>query len=381
MRQLSYREPLVFYDGLQVFVAEDQFGAKHVCTLIEQSVALDRYLCALISPVRLLSLIQGNLDLRMVYENPEIDELCLIQSENGVLDHLIATPIFVREISANWLPQPGFYLSVQSAPDVKVVEEAVKRSRAIIHCKLNPPEALAESKISAEHLSQATKLIQRLVKHAFSRAIRSLEKELRDRLNTSENYQLEVFAFSPGSFTLHMQSAAPVDLIGYAEIAKALEVIDRIASLANAPDDTVEQVSQLGGHFATAYKDLLWFISQTETHFEYEWASPDKRMSKKHAISSSQAKPLYNALIERSDIGIEPVRIVGKLTKVDEKLKTWRLISETDGKEYSGSSEVDLAGLVIETERYELSCEERLEEERGTGKEFTKLYLISLRKL
>ncbi len=381
MRQLSYREALVFYDGLQVFVAEDQFGAKYVCTLVEQSACLDKYLCTLVSLHRLHSLIHGNLDLRQIYTSPEIDELWSVLSENGILDNLTATPLSAREIATSWLPQPDFYIRIRSASDIKIVEEAINRSHAIIHCKLNPPEALSESKIYAEHLSQATRLFQRLVKHAFLRAIRSYDKDQREKLNIIGNYQLEVFAFSPGSFTLHMQSATPADLFGYTEITKALEIIDRITALADTPSTTVEQVSQLGGHFATAYKDLLKFITETETHLEYEWASPDKRKTTRYAISSSQAKPLYDALAKRTDIGTESIHLIGKLTKVDEKLRTWRLINDSNDKEYYGSSEIDLAGLVIKTQRYELCCEERLEEERGTGKEYTKLYLTSLRPL
>ncbi|HXG06504.1 MAG TPA: hypothetical protein VNI77_04165, partial [Nitrososphaera sp.] len=321
----------------------------------------------------------GTLDLRQVYARPEIDELSIVLSEGGALENLFSSPIQSTEIPERWLPQIGFFIRAQSPTDIRVVEEAVNRSRAVIHCKLNPPEALSEPKIYAEHLSQATKLVQRLVKHAFRRAIRSLDKELRERLSAVENYQLEVFAFSEGSFTLHMQSAMPADLVGYAEITKALEVIDRVTSLAGAPGSTVEEVSQLGGHFATAYKDLLKFITETETHLEYEWASPDRARSVKHAISSAQAKPLYDALVERSELEAEPVTLIGKLTKVDEKLRTWRLVAEADAKEYNGISDIDLAGLVIETQRYEFICEERLEEERGTGKEFTKLHLVSFR--
>lgn len=381
MRYISYREPLVFYDGLQVYVAEDQFGTKYVCTLVEQSLSFDKYLCAPVSLDRLHSLLYGNFDLREVYASPEVDELFSIDSENGNLDHLNAIAVSANQVPTNWLPQPDFFIRITPPPDIRVVEEAINRSRAIIHCELDPPEALSESKIYAEHLSQATKLIQRLIKHAFRRAIRSYNKELRERLSQEEHYKLEVFAFSPGSFAIHMQSSLPADLLGYAEIEKALEIIDRIASLANIPSATVEQVSHLGGHFASAYKDLLKFITETKTQLAYEWASPGKRTSTRHAISSLQAKPLYDALSEVISIGLEMVTLTGKLTKVDEKLRTWRLISDSDGKEYNGSSEVDLAGLVIMTERYEFCCEERLEEERGTGKEFTKLHLISYKKL
>ncbi len=377
MRKLSYRDSLVLYNGLQVFVADDQFGTKYVCTLIEQTEAYDKYLCSPVSNSRLTSVLEGVLELREIYVNPESDELVIIESPGGDLHGLPGTPVTMQQVPPHWLPQPDFFLRLEKPPNIEVVEEAYNRSRAIIHCRLDPPEARNEPKISAENLSQATKLIQRLVKHAFRRAVRGLDKDIRDTITLPENYQLEVFAFSPGSFTLHMQSALPADLVGYVQVSKALEIIDKVTSLATAPSETVDQVSQLGGHFATAYKDLLKFISDTESHLEYEWAVPEKQTTIRRKISSVQAKPLYEALVQRTDIGKEMVRLLGKLTKVDEKLRTWRLVSEEDGKEHSGSSEIELAGLIIETQRYEFFCEERLEEERGTGKEFTKLYLTN----
>lgn len=382
MRKLSYCDSLVFYDVLLVYIAEDQFTTKYVCTLIEQTEAHDKYLCSPVSNSRLARLLEGSLELRQIYVDPESDEMLVVESPNGELQDLTGRSVFREQILPEWLPQSGFFLHLEKPPNIEVVREAHSRSRAVIHYRLDPPEARTETKISAENLSQATKLIQRLVKHAFRRAVRGLDKEnKKDTMTLSENYQLEVFAFSPGSFTLHMQSAASADLLGYVQISKALEIIDKVTSLATTPDETVNEVSQLGAHFATAYKDVLKFISDTESHLEYEWAVPEKQTTTKRRISSVQAKPLYEALIQRTDIGKEMVRILGKLTKVDEKLRTWRLVNEEDGQEYSGSSEIELAGLIIETQRYEFFCEERLEEERGTGKEFTRLFLLNYNRL
>ena len=375
MRKLSYLEALVYYDGVQVFLGQDQFGARYVCTLVEQSDLRDTYLCAPVAATMLPSLLQGELDLKQVYTNTETKELLTIESVSGELEDLDSNPLTVTEVPDAWLPQSGFYIRHRMANDNVVVNEAVVRGRAVMRCRLNPPEAAFESKISAENLSQAARLVQRLVKYAFRRSIRDFDKSLRERLLPIENYQLEIFAFSPGSFTLHMQSAAPADLVGYSQIAKAFETIDRMSSVADSPRATVEQVSQLGGHVATTYRDLLRFISETKTQFEYAWASPDRDTSVMHSISSSEAKPLLDALAERADIGVERVELIGYLTKVDETQGTWRLTNEADGKVYGGSSEVDLAGLVIKTQRYKIDCEERLEEERGTGREFTKLYL------
>ncbi len=380
MRTIHYKEPLLFYDGLQIFTAQDQFSSNYICTLVEQSSEIDTYLCVPVSLSRLDAIIRGNIELREIYTNTESNEIFTVISNTDVLRDLVIQPIDFPDLPTKWLPDYGLFLNIDQ-PDNLVISESIERQRAIIHCHLNPPESHSEPKILADNLSQAIKILQRLVKYAFRRSIAYLDKEIRAQLSTPDNYQLEVIAFSKGSFTIHLQSAIHADLLGDVEITKAIQIIDRITALSSTPNAAVEQIAQIGGHFATAYKDLLKFITEVDSLFEYEWSTPATRTSIHNRISSIQAKPLYDALIERTDIGAEIVEIKGKLTKVDEKLKTWRLINEEDNKEYSGASETDLAGLVIETQRYKIVCEERLEEERGTGKEFTKLFLISFQKI
>jgi hypothetical protein len=293
-----------------------------------------------------------------------------------------ATPIPATRVPPDWLPDYGFFLKLDKPVAIGVLEEAVSRKRAVIQYRLDPPEARTEAKILAENLAQAIKLIQRLVKHAFRRAIRDLGKPLRETLISPENYQLEVLAFRPrGSFNVYMQSSvSSSDLFGQVEISQALEAIDRVVGLSSAPVEAVQKVAELGPHFASAYKDLVKFISDTDTSFEYKWATPDRKTNRGE-ITVSQAMPLYTAISERTDIGVETVKLIGKLTKVDEKTRSWRLTSEEENKEIGGTSETDLAGLVIETQRYEFTCEERLEEEKGSGREITKLYLKSFRLL
>jgi len=379
MRILNHTENLLFYDGPQVFIAVDQIGAQYICMLVQETGDIDKYLCAQISDSRVASLVLGEIDLREIYKSPEIAELYVAESKPKEPTRLVAT--LISEVPPDWFPDPGFFLRIEIPPSVKVVQEAYARRRAIIQCSLNPPESREESKITAEHLSRAVRLIQRLVKYAYGKALRVKDQPAKEIIATAKNYELEVFAFSPGSFTVHLQSSVPADLFGYAEVSKALSVIDSISERIDDPEEAVKQVAQFGGHFATAYKDLLEFITKTETPIEYEWSMPERKTSTRYKITTAQAAPVYEEIIKRVEIEIVGIKLVGKLTKVDEKYKTWRLISEEDKLEYTGSSEIDLAGLIIETQRYEFLCEERLEEERGTGKEITKLYLKSYRSL
>ena len=381
MKLLSYQEAWVIYDGLQVFWANDQFGVRYICTLVEQNDKLDKYICAPVSINRFDDLVRSKIDLRKIYCKPEDENLYVLENRGAEIINVKIDKIAVTDIPENWLPKEGFFVNPHSESDVDIVEQAIKRNRAIIYFRLNPPESLAESKIYADNLSQATRLIQRLVKHAYRKAIKKFESVVQDKMDLKDDYKLEIYAFAPGSFTLQMQTAKPADMFGHSEVKKALQVIDNVANLADSPDMTVDGVSQIGGHFATAYRDLVHFISDTGTSLEYEWASPDRQKSKIYGITDFQAKPLYEALMKRTDIGIEKVKFIGKLTKIDVKLKTWRLMRDSDGREITGQSEIDLSGLVIGTKKYELTCEERLEEELGTGKETTKYYIMEIQGL
>ena len=60
---------------------------------------------------------------------------------------------------------------------------------------------------------------------------------------------------------------------------------------------------------------------------------------------------------------------------------TWGLKNIEDNRNYTGSVEdpagISLGGITTETKQYEFTCEEVLEEERGTGRESTHLKLIA----
>lgn len=382
---LKHSRTLVYYDGPEVLVAEDPLGTKHLCVLVEVDETSDTFVCVPISAARLEEFMLRTIDLRSLIESPETDELLKAVTSEADYSQLIAGSIEVSEVPPEWLPAPGFFLPAPHPAESLVAAEAQQRNRAVLHCSLNPPESRGETKISALHLGQALKLMQRLVKHAYSRSIVEMDSELRQLISLEPFHQLEVFAFSEGSFTVHMQSAVPADLVGYVQVARAFELIDKVTALVDNPDAAVDLVAELGGWFATAYRDLMEFISEVDTPLSYEWAMPETPTSRHQAISTAQARPLYEALSARVDIGVEYVHLVGRLTKVDEKYGTWRLKTVEDGKERSGKldpdASVDLSGLVIGTELYEFQCEERLEEERGTGRESAQLYLISHRKL
>ncbi len=328
----------------------------------------------------------GELDLLTIIQEPEVDDLFTGKVSDNQFTAIEVSSISKQEVPPEWMPASDFFIERELLPDIRVVEESVERKRAVVHCSLNPPEAREEPKITAEHLGQAVKLMQRLVKHAYRKAMRDSDiktSSIRDIVDTPANYELEVFAFSSGSFTIHMQSTALANMFGYSYIEKAFKIIDTVNQQIDNPEETVETVAKYGGHFATAYKDLLEFVINNKTPLTYEWAMPEMRDTKRQKIPLKEASPIYDLLMKRKNLGQEEKRLVGTVTKVDVKWGTWRLSSEEDNREYSGkcAEGVSLAGITAETQRYEFLCIEQLEEERGTGKESSVLYLKSSRAL
>ena len=382
-KRLRHTETLVYYDGPQVLVAQDEVATRHVCYLIDSVEGSGSFICVPVSPRRLERFRLQQIDLLTIVKEPEVEFVLRATAEADDPRILHATETLARSIPSHELPDPDFFLPMLPATESTVVKETQERHRAIMHCSLSPPESMDEPKISAVHLSQASRLLQRLVKHAYRKSIRDLDEPIRNEIAAEAYYRLDVFAFSEGSFTLHMQSAVPGDLVGYVYISRAFQLIDEVTKLIDEPEIATSRVGEIGGHFAVAFRDLIRFISETDTPISYEWSMPERAVSTKRDISKRQAKPLYERLSERVDIRGERVVLVGRLTKVDEKWGTWRLESVDEPREFSGTTDpdsaVDLAGLIIETQIYEFTCEERLEEELGTGKEFTKLYLLSHR--
>jgi hypothetical protein len=379
MRTLSHFRTLVYYDEPQLFVAHDQLDISYVCLLVDKPDDSEKYICTPVSKGRLSDFISGRVDLLSVIKSPETGEMFIGTALNGDLDSISIVQVTENDVRPEWLPEPNFFIEPEPVTDKLVIEESRERQRAIIHFSLNPPEARQQPKIVAERLGQAVRLMQRVITHAYRNALRDVDEATREAISQPGVYQLEVFAFSPGSFTLHMQTTTPADMLGYSHIAKALRIIDLVTEHIDNPAAAVQFIAGYGGHFATAYRDLLQFIMENETPLSYEWSMPERPDTTTRRISDKQAKPVYQALIERTDIGIEEKRLVGILNKADEKYGSWRLLVEAEKKEYAGRSnpaQIDLKGLVIGA-CYEFLCEERLVEERGTGRESTELHLKS----
>jgi hypothetical protein len=352
--------------------------------LTEELEERDRFVCASISNARLAEFRDGTVDLLQIFNNPEMGELYEGSAEHSA-DEFSLTVEPAQQIPERWYPQEGFFLEPQEAGDA-VTTEARARGRAVINFALNPPEARDALQIEVQRLASGLQIFQNLVKHAYSKSIRGLNRATRDLLSDSVNYQMEVYGFSEGSFTVNMQSKLSTnDLLGSVNIEKALQLVDEAVAASSDLDQAIRFLREHTGFFLSAYRSLLKFVVDNDSPLKYEWATPGFTTDRRSTMSVDVATELYDLLIRQESLMTELVTLVGVVTAAHTDTGSWTLLSEDDDIKYSGKvppdSPINLAGITLRTERYQFDCEERLQEFTATGEEKIERFLLNYKKL
>lgn len=110
IKQFSISQILVFYDVPEVFLAKDVVGTSYLCLLVSDDGQLT-YIAISISQRRLVEFIDGIVDLRDIFENPEIREWYSFNF-NDVSEPINATLLEASAFAETYLPDSGFlYIS------------------------------------------------------------------------------------------------------------------------------------------------------------------------------------------------------------------------------------------------------------------------------
>ena len=372
MKTIRHTATLYYYDGPQVFEARDAIGGHYLGVMVAPVGGHERFVIAGVEPERLRQFRIGALDLRsLLLERPEtswflassaatIDGPLELEPQTGALD------------SYPDLPEPDFFLHDRPA-DTETVREARARNNLVLEVAVEPPEAAVEHRIRVATLTGLLGHVQILVKHAYGWALRDLSLESRRSIDRSEAHLLDVIVpAAPGSFRVMLEASRGPDLLGQTELGRALQRIDELFADVSDPVKTLAKVK---AHLAGAYLRLLRFLVETKTGLRYAWAEPAFTQPCGHAIAENETGPLVEFLSSVSNLGSEPVELVGALKKADVDNGSWRLaVGESDiaGKIKPGGP--SLAGLKLES-RYRFNCLEEIEETQG-GREQRTLYLV-----
>lgn len=373
---------LEYYDVPIVFTAIDAVGCTYICLLVDDEGADTVYVAAAISDQRLLSYRLAKIDLRSIFENPEMGNWLIF---NGVSSEISAKTIY--ELPPDYLPDAGYFMStvLEANGNETIIEEVGSLHKPVIHLAIADDED--KNSISASDLSNILTLYQLFIEYA-SRKMAGQKRPPRFQ----DEYTLRAFNSSPGSFNIHLETGLQTDLFGRFFIEDVLERFDTISSFlydraksqilynAMTPDNgIIAEVRQIKGHAISSYTKLLKKVIDNDLRVTHKWVSPSTLKVHSCTFDKSKATTIFQFLTQEQELGTEIRTLEGYFTQVDVDKKTWRIVNNSDRRQYSGTADREvLQGVTVETQLYRIDCEEILEELIVSQKEKTSYRLITI---
>jgi hypothetical protein len=329
------------------------------------------------------------LDLRTIFKEPETQDYYVAGVPITLTDIISAQVMASQKVSEDYFPSAGFFFGRPSfdLDDLEAVSR--QRNRGILLLRLSDHTASPNS-ISSRKLTEGLSRFQKLVKSAYRRALRMAQPKIRELIETPDFWETETFAFSEGSFTVHLQTKRKADLAGNIELDRAFQILDDITSKISDTELSIEELKKYSGRVVSAYKDILEFIIDADTNLSYGWQTPSRSVPIERELPKRHAEPLYERFKEYRELTREIVKLTGTIRKGDAAENgSWTLIDE-NGKEHRGITDlsigVSLEGVVLSlkplgAKRYEFTCDEQISEHPITGREKRILVLISFREI
>jgi len=129
---LNISQILVYYDFPEIFVAYDNVGTNYLCLLVSADNEQTNYISTAISSKRLSNFINGKVDLRDIFENPEIEQWLFFDQVNEIIE----AKEWESEILPNdFLPDQGFIYQKQTQGEELILnlsEELTEETKTFI---------------------------------------------------------------------------------------------------------------------------------------------------------------------------------------------------------------------------------------------------------
>ncbi|NEV94472.1 hypothetical protein G3567_09995 [Psychroflexus sp. YR1-1] len=335
------------------------------------------FLAVQISKNRLISFLNGSLDLRDVFENPEIKQWFTFSS---IEDDVIAVALDVDALPKDYLPDAGFVFKNHDKTDDIIVNESIEYSNAIVHLAISDEQD--NYSIEADDLGDIMKLYQVILENTYKKEL--LNKKVKDKkaFYAPQNYKLRAFASSYSSFNVHLYSTSQTDMFGNAVIQLGLEKLNAIISDFDNEDNYLEILRTVKGHSVSTLKKLVKRIIDDNLIVKHKWYSPNQEKVHFTSIDSVRAQKIYEVLNASEELAEEVKEFIGHLVQIDVDKGTWRVFNIEDETEYPGESNPALLqGLTVETVNYKLICTEIIEAMKVSEKEKVKYILNSIEEI
>lgn len=132
--KLKILSTLIYYDVPHLFIARDMVGTNYLCLLIDDSDEQHKYIAVAISPDKLNKVINGLLDLRSIFESPELGTWYVLQEFDDEFGYAIKSDL--STLPEEYLPNPGFAIPKTNIEEQLIVSEAFQKDNTIVHLSL-----------------------------------------------------------------------------------------------------------------------------------------------------------------------------------------------------------------------------------------------------
>ncbi|MBF0457427.1 MAG: hypothetical protein HQK99_05990 [Nitrospirae bacterium] len=124
---------LDYYDGPILITVVDAVDTIYICELNDRGSEFDEYYCVAISRNKLERFYLGQIDLRSIYLEPEINQYFILKVDN-YKEPVNIEPIPVEDIPPDWYPDEGFILSHYPAEsDDDLIKDSVIKKAGILY--------------------------------------------------------------------------------------------------------------------------------------------------------------------------------------------------------------------------------------------------------
>lgn len=362
---LNISQILVYYDFPEIFLAKDNVGTNFLCLLVDANEDTTLYISTAISQSRLGAFINGQVDLRDIYLNPEINEWLIFHQVDDVIKAETWKEEFLPE---EYLPEPGFVFQKQLQGDELILNETIEKNNAIVHLAVS--DSNDNYSIDADNLGDIVKLYQVILENSFKKALMQHNYKDKKSVFIPPNYKLRAFASSYSSFNLHFYSTAQIDLFGNSIIEFGLSKFDEITGDFANEEDFINSLRTVKGHTISSLKKLVKKLIDNEIKIKHKWFAPNQEKVHLTIIDKAKAQKIYDILNLAEELAEETKTFIGYFVQVDVEKGTWRIYNIEDEKEYSGEANGDvLQGVTVKTRNYKIVCQEIIEELKVTEKE------------
>ena len=131
MKTVKLTEILEYYDGIQIFAAQDAIGGHYVCEMIDTVGDFDRYAVAGVRPERLEDLRAGRVDLRTILLESPDGEWYITTPEGTIDDPLTLEPQQTPLTETDYLPEAGYFLDDEPTDVAPAIQRALELGKVV----------------------------------------------------------------------------------------------------------------------------------------------------------------------------------------------------------------------------------------------------------